>query len=101
MSDLDYIAQTLLHIVLRPGFDIDMMKLTDKGTTGFSIYWHRTEAGEWYPSIEIEHGDATIYAMVGQARQGKYNWASFRQDAADYVYDYQYDRLQEATGAAE
>lgn len=92
MTNLDYLAQTLLHICLRPGFDVDIQDYDED--TGVYIFWSKPRVNTtWYPIIQIDYCGKTIYHREGpEYNREEYNWGSFLRKAADFLYDYQYEQ---------
>jgi len=86
-----YFAQTLLHIALRRGTDID---LTATDEDYLSIGWHRPGGNcNWYPIVEVVINGKTVLHREGPENPD--NWKKFLRCAAEKIIDHEYE--QEAT----
>ena len=78
------IADNLRFMTITPSMDVDFTA----GELSVSIFWHEPSINvAWYPIIQIDEGDKTIYHRDGAESMGPFctAWSKFLFDAADFL----------------
>lgn len=84
-----YFAQTLLHIALREGTDIDVT--TQNDDSYLCVFWHEPSLNlTWYPIVEVVINGKTILHREGPENPN--GWNQFLRDAAEKILENEYEQ---------